>query len=891
MVPTGIDLELPSGEYHKEDNRPNVNINMMEGGDGRHDRGRVSGNDEGNGGRNVGVAVVDAGPRAYTGREINLNSVKNFEPHDGMEFESKEEAFSFYKEYAKFVGFTTIIKASRRSRISGKFIDAKFVCTRYGNERESGGVETPEPVPCADIATTIPVKKKRGRVNRSWSKTDCKAGMHVKRRQDGRWIVRSFIKEHNHDIFPDQAYFSGGHRNLGLGNSNVHTLHGRTKKMYVSMSRQFGAHKKLESHKGGDTNRLRSSQLLGLEEGDVKALLDHFLYMQDENPNFFYSIDLNEEQRLRNLFWVDAKGRLDYGYFYDVVFFDTTYITNEYKLPFVPFIGVNHHFQFLLLGCALVADETKLTYAWLMRAWLRAMGGRAPKVILTDHDKALKEAIAEVFPDSRHCFCLWHIVSKIPEKLSYVMGQHENFMTKFDECVFKSYTDEQFEKKWWELVDGFNLKNDIWFQSLYEDRQQWVPAYMRGILLAGISTMQRSDSVSSLFDKHLQRKTTLKEFLDQYKTILREKSEEEAKADFETWHKPPQLKSPSLFEKQMSPLYTHAIFKKFQVEVLGGIACHPRKESEQGGTKTFKVQDFEKNQDFIVVWNEATSDISCLCRGFEFNGFPCRHILIILQLSGVQSIPSQHILKRWTKDAKSRQTTGEESDVLETRMQRYNDLCQRAFKLGDEGSLSQGSYNIVFNALEEALRKCESVNYSIRGVTELMSPQTQGSHHFEELNQSNSTSKAVKRINASQKRQGYPEGEISNSGMPDSWQQMGQSNIRVPSLECSYESQESIRGMEQLNSRTPAIDSYFGAQQLVQGMGQVNSIAPPHDAHYITQQRMHGMGQLHFRPQTIPICYDIQDDIQDMDQRNVGVGPPQLHGMASKQLHSKHVSR
>lgn len=23
-------------------------------------------------------------------------------------------------------------------------------------------------------------------------------------------------------------------------------------------------------------------------------------------------------------------------------------------------------------------------------------------------------------------------------------------------------------------------------------------------------------------------------------------------------------------------------------------------------------------------------------------------------------------------------------------------------------------------------------------------------------------------------------------------------------------------------------------------------------------------GQLHFRPQTIPICYDIQDDIQDM---------------------------
>ncbi|KAK8668258.1 hypothetical protein V6N13_105718 [Hibiscus sabdariffa] len=699
---------------------------------------------------------------------------------DGLEFDSKEEAFSFYKQYAKSVGFSTIIKASRRSRVSGKFIDAKFVCTRYGNDPES-----PQPA----FTTTVPVKKKRGRLNRSWSKTDCKAGMHVKRRQDGRWVVCSFVKEHNHDTFPDQGYYSRDDTCLALGNNNAHAIPGRSKRLHVLTSTQAGGHKKLDSHKGGDSNRFRSCQILGLEEEDL---------------------------------------------------------------------------QFLLLGCALVADQTKLTYAWLMRAWLRSMGGNAPKVVLTDHDKALKEAVVEVFPDSRHCFCLWHTLSKIPEKLRYVHGQHEDFMAKFEECIFKTYTDEQFEKKWLELVDVFNLRNDIWFRSLYEDRQKWVPAYMRGIFLAGMSTMQRSDSVSSFFDRYLQRKTILKEFLDQYKTLLLERSEEEAKADFETWHKPPGLKSPSLFEKQMASFYTHAVFKKFQVEVLGGIACHPRKESEEGGIATFKVQDFEKNQDFIVVWNDTTSDISCLCRGFEFNGFPCRHILIILQLSGVQSIPSQHILKRWTKDAKHCQTIGKQSDVLKTRMQRYNDLCQRAFKLGDEGSLSQESYNIVFNALDEALRKCESVNYSIQTVTRPMSPQTQGPHHFEEVNQNSSTTKPVKKIKTSLKRQGYPETEISNTGKCNNWQQVGVSNIRVPNLECSYESQESVHRMEQLNSRTPALDSCFGSQ-LMQGMGQLNSIGPPHDAHYITQQRMNGT--LPFRPQSIPSCYDIHG-LQDMDQPN-----------------------
>ncbi|KAE8663566.1 FRS transcription factor family isoform 2 [Hibiscus syriacus] len=416
------------------------------------------------------------------------------------------------------------------------------------------------------------------------------------------------------------------------------------------------------------------------------------------------------------------------------------------------------------------------------------MGGNAPKVVLTDHDKALKEAVVEVFPDSRHCFCLWHILSKIPKKLSYVNGQHEDFMAKFDDCIFKSYTDEQFEKKWWELVDGFNLRNYLWFRSLYEDRLKWVPAYMRGIFLAGMSTMQRSDSV----------------------------------------------------------------------EVLGGIACHPRKESEEGGVVTFKVQDFEKNQDFVV-------------------------------LSGVQSIPSQHILKRWTKDARSRQTTGKQLDAVETRMHRCNDLCQRAFKLGDEGSLSQESYNIVCNALEEALRKCKSVNYSNQTVTRSMSPQTQGPHHFEEVNQNSSTTKAVKKTKTSLKRQGYPETEISNTGRCNNWQQVGVSNVQVPNLECSYESQDSsIHRMEQLNSRTPALNSYFGTQQLMPGMGQLNSIGLPHDAHYITQQRMNGMGQLPFRPQSIPGCHGIHGS-QDMDQPNAGSS--QLQSMTSRKLHYKHLSR
>ena len=36
--------------------------------------------------------------------------------------------------------------------------------------------------------------------------------------------------------------------------------------------------------------------------------------------------------------------------FGDVVVFDMTYITNKFKIPFAPFVGVNHHGKSILFG-------------------------------------------------------------------------------------------------------------------------------------------------------------------------------------------------------------------------------------------------------------------------------------------------------------------------------------------------------------------------------------------------------------------------------------------------------------------------------------------------------------------------------------------------------------
>uniref|UniRef100_A0A2V0UNL5 Protein FAR1-RELATED SEQUENCE n=1 Tax=Quercus pubescens TaxID=39471 RepID=A0A2V0UNL5_9ROSI len=422
--------------------------------------------------------------------------------------------------------------------------------------------------------------------------------------------------------------------------------------------------------------------------------------------------------------------------------------------------------------------------------------------------------------------------------------------------------------------ERFELKEDEWMQSLYDDRKLWVPTYMKDVCLAGMSTVQRSESVNSFFDKFVHKKTTVQEFVKQYELILQDRYEEEAKADSDTWNKQPTLKSPSPLEKSVSVVYTHAVFKKFQAELLGVVACHPKKERQDEAITTFRVQEFDRSQDFMVIWNEMKSEISCICRLYEYKGYLCRHAMIVLQICGLSAIPSQYILKRWTKDAKSRHLLGEVSELVQSRMQRYNDICQRAMKLSEEGSLSQESYSLAIRTLDEAFGSCVSMNNSSKSLTEVGTSDTHGLLCIEEDNQSRSMGRTNKKKNPTKKRKVNSESDVMTVSTQDSLQQMDKLSSRAVTLDSYYGTQQSMQGMVQLNLMAPTRDTYYGNQQTIQGLGQLNSIAPSHDGYYNAQQSMHGLGQMDFFRTPTGFTYGIRDD--------PNVRAAQLHDDASR---------
>ncbi|CAB4319994.1 unnamed protein product [Prunus armeniaca] len=60
-----------------------------------------------------------------------------------------------------------------------------------------------------------------------------------------------------------------------------------------------------------------------IEEGDSQSLMNLFKRKQAEDPMFFYTVQVDQENRMANFFWRDGRSRIDYDCFGDVVVFDT----------------------------------------------------------------------------------------------------------------------------------------------------------------------------------------------------------------------------------------------------------------------------------------------------------------------------------------------------------------------------------------------------------------------------------------------------------------------------------------------------------------------------------------------------------------------------------------
>ncbi|KAL3497341.1 hypothetical protein ACH5RR_040073 [Cinchona calisaya] len=612
-------------------------------------------------------------------------------PTVGLEFDSFDEGYDFYNAYAKEQGFGIRVSNSWfRSKRKERY-RAKLSCSSAGFKKKSEA-NNPRPE----------------------TRTGCPAMIVIKLVDSKRWRIVEVELQHNHLVSPEIKRFYKSHKKMILATQKsqqaepVREIH--TIKLYRTavVDAACNGYSKVAERDG--RHPIDHSKHLELKEGDAHAVYNYFCRMKLTNPNFFYLMDLDDEGQLKNMFWADARSRSAYTYFCDTIAIDTTSLTNKYELPLVSFVGVNHHGQSVLLGCGFLGHESVEYFIWMFKSWLTCMLGRHPQVIITDQSKPLQIAVSEVFAGTRHCYCLSYIMQRVPEKLGGLKG-YEDIKRQLNKAVYNSLKIAEFESSWGCMIGQHGLVENKWLQSLYEDRQRWVPVYLKDTSFIGMIPVKENERSKPFFDGYVHKHTSFKEFLDKYDLAMQRKHMKEATSDIDSRNLSFELKTKSNFELQLSKVYTKEIFEKFQAEVEGMYCCfNTRQVNVNGPIITFVVKErveLEGNEkevrQYEVLYETTHMEIRCICSLFNFRGYLCRHALNVFNYNGVEDIPSQYILPRWNKDYKCRFPQGnslvhidEEDHVL-----RYDHLLSRAIQVVEEGAQSQEHYRALLQELEE----------------------------------------------------------------------------------------------------------------------------------------------------------------------------------------------
>lgn len=628
----------------------------------------------------------------------------NTEPCLGMEFESEDDAKSLYEMYAKRKGFSVRVTKYGR-RYDGMFTGREFSCVKDGLKRRAGD--------------------------------SCEALLSVEFKSHGKWVVTRFVKEHNHSTLSSGKVHSLRSRKHFAGEAYPTVVSVPSGVVYMPPN---GNHALEQGPKLVPVEPLglvrsampitclsKQSNLKKTFGGDAQNMLDYFKKMQAENPGFYYAIQLDEDNHVANVFWADAKSRSAYSHFGDTVTFDTTYRVNQYKVPFAPFTGVNHHGQTILFACALILDESEATFLWLFKTFLVAMNGRPPSSITTGQDRIIQAAVVQVFPIARHYINKWDVLRDGQERMARVCQLHPTFQVELYNCINLTQTVEEFESSWEHMVEKYDLKKNDWLQTVYSIRRQWVPVYFRDSFFAAVSVQGFE---SPFFEGYVNQQTTLPLFFRQYERAVENSFEKEAEADSETLCTSPDLRTPSPMEKQAANLYTRRIFTKFQEELVETFVYIANRIDGDGASSTYRVVKFEDDlKAYTVSLNLSEMKANCSCQMFEYCGILCRHILTVFTVTNVLTLPAHYILKRWTRNAK----TGVVSDhgqlhAHESLTSRYNNLCREAIRYAEDGAIAPETYDLVLTALKEAGKKVAALKRTLAKVAP-MSAKASGDGH------------------------------------------------------------------------------------------------------------------------------------------------------------------
>ncbi|KAL5223888.1 hypothetical protein ABZP36_010527 [Zizania latifolia] len=603
---------------------------------------------------------------------------------------SEEEAYRLYCDYGHHMGFS--VRKGKQYYFTGtKTIRTKdYYCSKEGLKDDEQLTEA--------------------NFNRPETRTNCKAMVRFRVDSEGQWRVIHIVPDHNHELVrPEEIHLLRSVRTLSIPKPGV---------LNAMVNAEIQAmHDNLHMDDDGTEchGQLSIQNYTLLEPEDSEALVGYFKRRAVEQGMFYWDVQV-EDGQMTNFFWRDGRSRVDYDCFGDVVVFDTSCRTSKYNMICAPFVGVNHHCQNVMFGCAFLLDDSSTSYEWLFKSFLESMGGCPPKTIFTVKDETISKAIEGVLPETRHCICQSDIERNLQSNLG-TLNASGTFRSMFTKCMRECESEEEFEETWAMMLNECNMQDHQWFTDLYQQRHKWCTALHKDAFDGGISSLDRSDSSYNVLSSIADESTSHSKFIVEFDKMVGSWRTNESLEDIQCNQMSPEctVKHNSILQ-HAAEVYTHKVYKYLEKDLLDGSSGTSYQEMQCSETlyRFEFILQRSSPKVWIVFLDTSTMELNCSCKKFETKGILCSHAINALGLKNIDRLPERYLSKRWTKYVRkqtyifaSDEFLGQ--DCAEAELAFRNKAMRFVYDLLMKSKGHQDTRKLILDVLENGEKSLESV--------------------------------------------------------------------------------------------------------------------------------------------------------------------------------------
>ncbi|XP_012833854.1 PREDICTED: protein FAR-RED ELONGATED HYPOCOTYL 3-like [Erythranthe guttata] len=151
------------------------------------------------------------------------------------------------------------------------------------------------------------------------------------------------------------------------------------------------------------------AKLKRLSRGD-RTVMKHLIGLLEEHNYYKWFRTDETTHAVTDLMWAHPQSVELLSKFPYVLLLDSTYKTNQYKLPLLEIVGVTPVGKIFTVAVAFLRHENEDHYTWVLQKLKRLFPPQTlPSAIVTDRELGLIKALENVFPTVPHLLCLWHI--------------------------------------------------------------------------------------------------------------------------------------------------------------------------------------------------------------------------------------------------------------------------------------------------------------------------------------------------------------------------------------------------------------------------------------------------------------------------------------------------